>query len=80
MIIVQVLEGLKVMHRNGFAHRDPKPQDIFVIEKELYFWVKLGDIGITKRILDNQTFLKTEVGTRGYLAPKVLGYVEEETS
>lgn len=79
IIIVQLLEGLKVMHRNGFTHRDLKPKNIFVVEKEPYFWVKIGDFGITKRILNDQTFLKTEVGTREYLAPEVLGYVEEET-
>lgn len=30
--------------------------------------------------MSDQTFLKTEIGTREYLAPEVLGYVEEETS
>ena len=42
--------------------------------------MKIGDFGITKRILNEQTFLKTEIGTLDYLAPEVLGYVEEETS
>ena len=42
--------------------------------------MKIGDFGITKRILNEQTFLRTEVGTPDYLAPEVLGYVEEETS
>ena len=42
--------------------------------------MKIGDFGITKRILNEQTFLKTEIGTPDYLAPEVLGYVEEETS
>jgi serine/threonine protein kinase len=30
--------------------------------------------------MSDQTFLKTEIGTREYLAPEVLGYVDEETS
>ena len=42
--------------------------------------MKIGDFGITKRILNEQTFLRTEIGTLDYLAPEVLGYVEEETS
>ena len=42
--------------------------------------MKIGDFGITKRILNEQTFLRTEIGTPDYLAPEVLGYVEEETS
>ena len=42
--------------------------------------MKIGDFGITKRILNEHTFLRTEIGTLDYLAPEVLGYVEEETS
>ena len=42
--------------------------------------MKIGDFGITKRILNEQTFLRTQIGTPDYLAPEVLGYVEEETS
>ena len=30
--------------------------------------------------MNEQTFLRTEIGTLDYLAPEVLGYVEEETS
>ena len=30
--------------------------------------------------MNEQTFLRTQVGTQDYLAPEVLGYVEEETS
>ena len=30
--------------------------------------------------MNEQTFLRTEIGTPDYLAPEVLGYVEEETS
>lgn len=42
--------------------------------------MKIGDFGISKRITHDQTFLRTEIGTPDYLAPEVLGYVEEETS
>ena len=55
-------------------------QNIFVVDTNPLFWVKIGDFGITKRILNEQTFLRTEIGTPDYLAPEVLGYVEEETS
>ena len=55
-------------------------QNIFVVDTNPTFWVKIGDFGITKRILNEQTFLRTEIGTPDYLAPEVLGYVEEETS
>ena len=78
IIIVQLLEGLKVMHGNGFTHRDLKPQNIFVVTKDPFWWVKIGDFGITKRVLNEETFLRTEIGTRDYLAPEVIGYVEED--
>ena len=37
-------------------------------------WVKLGDFGVSKRILDQTTTtLHTQVLTQGYSAPEVLG-------
>ena len=77
-IVSQLLEGLKIMHENQFTHRDLKPQNIFVVEEKPFFWVKIGDFGISKRTTHDQTFLRTEIGTLDYLAPEVLGYVEEE--
>ena len=77
IIMIQLLEGLKIMHQNGFTHRDLKPSNIFVVVKEPVWWVKIGDFGITKRVLNEETFLKTEIGTRDYLAPEVIGFIEE---
>ncbi|KAG0643257.1 kinase-like domain-containing protein, partial [Tuber brumale] len=69
----QILEGLIVMHQNGIAHRDLKPANIFVVRISPV-WVKLGDFGISKRILaqDTTTF-HTQVSTQVYGAPEVLG-------
>ena len=80
VVTAQLLHGLKLMHQEKFTHRDLKPHNIFVVETQPYFWVKIGDFGITKRITNDQTTLKTEIGTLDYLAPEVLGYVDEETS
>ena len=79
-ITTQLLEGLKIMHQQGFTHRDLKPQNIFVMQKRPEWWVKIGDFGISKRVQNDDTSLKTEIGTRGHLAPEVLGYINEETS
>ncbi|KAG0643275.1 kinase-like domain-containing protein [Tuber brumale] len=69
----QILEGLQVMHQQGIAHRDLKPANIFVVSMSPV-WVKIGDFGISKRILaQDTTTLHTQVSTRIYGAPEVLG-------
>lgn len=80
VIIRQLLEGLCIMHQNGFTHRDLKPQNVFVFKDNPYIWVKIGDFGITKRVPQDGTSLRTETGTAGYVAPEVLGYHDEESS
>ncbi|KAJ5820546.1 hypothetical protein N7474_006137 [Penicillium riverlandense] len=68
----QLLEGLEQLHMNGFAHRDLKPANIFVVRKGPDWWVKIGDFGISKRVNDGSTSLRTAVGTPGFIAPEVL--------
>ena len=80
IIIRQLLEGICIMHQNGFTHRDLKPQNIFVVKDNPDIWVKIGDFGITKRVPHDGTSLRTETGTSGYVAPEVLGYHDEESS
>ncbi|KAL8744751.1 MAG: hypothetical protein Q9190_003049 [Brigantiaea leucoxantha] len=70
-ITIDVLEGLKIMHSEGFTHRDLKPQNIFVVQKTPRWWVKIGDFGITKRVGSDQTALRTETGTPYFSAPEV---------
>ena len=86
IIMIQLLEGLEIMHAEGFAHRDLKPANIFVMRKgptPWYWWVKLGDFGISKRIQNQDTSLRTFTGTHDYMAPEFFGYgddVDEERS
>ncbi|CUS11452.1 unnamed protein product, partial [Tuber aestivum] len=69
----QILEGLEIMHQQGIAHRDLKPANIFVVSMSPV-WVKLGDFGISKRILaQDTTSFHTRVSTPMYSAPEVLG-------
>ncbi|KAG0640226.1 kinase-like domain-containing protein [Tuber brumale] len=67
----QVLKALQVMHENGIAHRDLKPDNIFVVSMSPV-WVKLGDFGISKRIHDD-TVYRSQVCTIYYAAPEILG-------
>ncbi|KAH6876349.1 kinase-like domain-containing protein [Thelonectria olida] len=72
-IASQLAEGLFFMHDNGFAHRDLKPPNILVRSPRPDWWVKISDFGITKRA-EAGSALRSVVGTRGYLAPELLGF------
>lgn len=72
----QILEGLNIMHTEGFAHRDLKPQNVFVVQKQPQWWVKLGDFGLSKQRTD-QTAFRTQAGTQQYMAPELFYYVPD---
>lgn len=76
-ITKDILNGLRIMHSENFAHRDVKPSNIFVVQKppESNWWVKIGDFGISKRAQDDMK-LRTQIGTPAYQAPEVWGYLE----
>jgi hypothetical protein len=52
-------------------------QNIFVKSPPPHWWVKVGDFGITKRVSNEQTALRTEVGSRSFQAPEVAGIIGE---
>jgi serine/threonine protein kinase len=72
----QILEGLNIMHTEGFAHRDLKPQNVFVVQKHPQWWVKLGDFGLSKKRTDDTAY-RTHAGTQHYMAPELFYYVPE---
>ena len=76
-IIKDMLNGLRIMHSENFAHRDLKPGNIFVVQKPpASNWrVKIGDFGISKQVQGDRTALRTEIGTLDYLAPEISGYL-----
>ncbi|CAG9990128.1 unnamed protein product [Clonostachys byssicola] len=74
-IVFQLLEGLHFMHDEGFAHRNLNPANILVAEPSPHWWVKIGDIGISKRAEEETTAFHTMVG---YLAPEVMGFCSAE--
>ncbi|KAJ5675687.1 kinase-like protein [Penicillium macrosclerotiorum] len=79
-ITTNLLNGLRIMHREGFTHRDLKPGNIFVVQKPpgASWWVKIGDFGISKRVNHELTALYTSIGTRLYMAPEVTGDLDTD--
>ncbi|KAI0387574.1 kinase-like protein [Hypomontagnella monticulosa] len=77
----QILNGLKVMHGEGIAHRDLKPQNILVVSNQPgNTMVKITDFGVAKRLSNRKTtaLVTRCIGTAGYKAPEVVEYWEAE--
>ncbi|KAH7109723.1 kinase-like domain-containing protein [Dactylonectria estremocensis] len=75
-ITSQVLRGLAVMHGEGFAHRDIKPQNVLIQQRPTpiepgSWWVKLADFGISKRLGAATSGASTVIGTEEYMAPEL---------
>ncbi|KAF2118034.1 kinase-like domain-containing protein [Lophiotrema nucula] len=73
-IAVQVLQGLTLMHGEGFAHRDLKPSNILIMAQppEDGWWVKLCDLGLSRRNGD-ASGSTTVRGTPEFMAPETIG-------
>lgn len=73
----QILSALKLAHEKGVVHRDIKPGNIMVEEKEKGLRVRILDFGIAKVFstqggLDLQSLTRTGfiIGTTYYMAPE----------
>lgn len=67
MLLVAVDE----MHKNGVAHRDIKPQNLFLECKDCNCNIKVGDFGFAKRVHTTKS-LTVKLGTPSYVAPEVV--------
>ncbi|KAI0439035.1 kinase-like domain-containing protein [Xylaria telfairii] len=74
-IVCQVVKGLQFMHEEGFAHRDLKPRNILIKSHppEDEWWVKICDLGLSKRIEEVGAGTTSVKGTPGFFAPEQLG-------
>ena len=67
----QILEALRYIHLQNFAHRDVKLENIgFIYFDTPYILFKLGDFGLAK-ISGRYDGCKTFCGTLEYMAPEV---------
>eukprot|EP01023_Acetabularia_acetabulum_P034745 TRINITY_DN32666_c0_g1_i3.p1 TRINITY_DN32666_c0_g1~~TRINITY_DN32666_c0_g1_i3.p1 ORF type:complete len:404 (-),score=35.13 TRINITY_DN32666_c0_g1_i3:661-1872(-) len=63
----QILQGLAYIHKQGFFHRDMKPENL-LISKDT---VKIADFGLAREIRSRPPYTEY-VSTRWYRAPEVL--------
>eukprot|EP00927_Polykrikos_kofoidii_P075193 TRINITY_DN71276_c0_g1_i1.p1 TRINITY_DN71276_c0_g1~~TRINITY_DN71276_c0_g1_i1.p1 ORF type:complete len:343 (-),score=55.93 TRINITY_DN71276_c0_g1_i1:286-1314(-) len=71
LIMMQILEGLKILHLSHVVHRDVKLGNILVNSKGC---VKVTDFGISKKLGDFPGICETFVGTATHMSPeRVLG-------
>ena len=75
IIIYQLCDGLDFLHKNNIIHRDIKPKNIFIKNKNL---IKIGDFGLSRKThkQDSNVIIKSEdlyytsnIGSCIYSAP-----------
>ena len=66
-IMYQTLQGLAYIHKNGFFHRDMKPENILMTDNK----VKIADFGLAREIRSKPPYTDY-VSTRWYRAPELL--------
>lgn len=64
---VQLITGLDACHSNQVCHRDLKPENLLLSDD---FTLKIADFGFAA-IQDGTRALRTECGTRAYMAPEI---------
>ena len=64
-ITFQILQGVKVLHKNKVIHRDIKSANIFFVNQT----AKLGDMNVSK--LTEDGLCSTNIGTPYYTAPQI---------
>ncbi|KAH1401028.1 hypothetical protein KXW39_003916 [Aspergillus fumigatus] len=73
VLFTQLLSAIKFLHDRGWVHRDVKPENILVMDKNLT--IQLSDFGLAKKLptdSGSEELASTLCGTPSYVAPEVL--------
>ena len=65
--LIQILEGLKYLHKNCIIHRDLKSANIFLTKKGI---IKIGDLNVSK-IIKSIGMASTQTGTPFFASPEI---------
>jgi serine/threonine-protein kinase len=73
-LLLPIASALEAAHAAGIAHRDLKPDNVFLARTSRQTTVKLLDFGIAKLLKTNQEMEKTQtgmvMGTPAYMSPE----------
>eukprot|EP00232_Nephroselmis_pyriformis_P029139 CAMPEP_0182868158 /NCGR_PEP_ID=MMETSP0034_2-20130328/9142_1 /TAXON_ID=156128 /ORGANISM="Nephroselmis pyriformis, Strain CCMP717" /LENGTH=339 /DNA_ID=CAMNT_0025000549 /DNA_START=370 /DNA_END=1389 /DNA_ORIENTATION=- len=67
---IQLIQGLKYLHKNQVTHRDLKLENLILATKGDITTIKIGDFGLAKSLSEGQ--LQTVCGSPLYVAPEVV--------
>ena len=68
MLLKDIVNGTKYLHKSGIIHRDLKPANILIKEGTC----KLSDFGFAKSLQNEDVIMKSIVGTPLYMSPQIL--------
>jgi serine/threonine-protein kinase ULK/ATG1 len=68
MYLRDIMNGAKYLHKNGIIHRDLKPANILLKGASC----KISDFGFAKSLNQDETVMRSIVGTPLYMSPQIL--------
>ena len=70
IIFIQIIQGLKYMHKINIVHRDIKLDNLLL---DLSNTIKICDFGVSKVLKSPDEIMYDQCGTPAYIAPEVFG-------
>ena len=69
-LVLQLLDGLNYLHKEGIIHRDLKPSNILLHKRNNEYVPKICDFGISKQITGKSSQLSQTIGSPSYVPPE----------